>query len=125
MNPVTGLSAGRIAIGSLALARPDVAGKAFGLDGQANPQLTYMSRLFGSREIALGLVTLLSRGRTRRNIVLAGIVIDLADAATGVLGIQEKTVPTRTGASLIGPALGAVVAGLAGLRVKRKVELTA
>jgi hypothetical protein len=42
--------------------------------------------------------------------------VDLADAATGVLGIQDKSVSTRTGAMLIGPAIGAVLAGVAGLR---------
>ena len=40
-----------------------------------------MTRLFGSREIALGAATLLASGATRRNLVLAGIAVDAADAA--------------------------------------------
>lgn len=116
MNSVTGLSLGRIAVGVLSLVQPALAAKLFGLDVDNNPQGPYLARLFGSREVALGAATLLARGKTRRNLVLAGIGVDLADAATGVLGIQDKTVPARTGAMLIGPALGAVLAGVGGLR---------
>ena len=118
MNPVTGLSLGRIAVGILSFLQPALAAKLFGLDVADNPQGPYLTRLFGSREVALGTATLLARGKTRRNLVLAGIGVDLADAATGVLGVQDKTVPTRTGAMLVAPALGAVLAGIAGLRQK-------
>ena len=116
MDPVTGLSLGRIAVGAISFTRPDVAAGLFGLDLAGNPQSPYVARLFGSREIAIGVLTLISRGTTRRNLVLAGIGIDLADAATGVLGIQDKSVPVRTGAMLVGPAIGAVLSGIAGLR---------
>jgi hypothetical protein len=116
MNPVTGLSLGRIAVGAIAFARPDVAAGMFGLDLAGNPQSPYVARLFGSREIAIGVLTLVSRGTTRRNLVLAGVGIDLADAATGVLGIQDKSVPVRTGAMLVATAVGAVFSGLRGLR---------
>jgi len=119
MDPVTGLSLGRIAVGAVAFARPDVAAGLFGLDLANNPQSPYVTRLFGSREIAIGALTLVSRGTTRRNLVLAGIGIDLADAVTGVLGIQDKSVPAKTGAMLVAPAVGAVFSGIAGLRARR------
>jgi hypothetical protein len=119
MDPVTGLSLGRIAVGAVALARPDVAAGLFGLDLANNPQGPYVTRLFGSREIAIGALTLVSRGSARRNLVLAGIAVDLADAATGVLGIQDKSVPVKTGAMLVAPAVGAVLSGIAGLRARR------
>ena len=51
--------------------------------------------------------------------MLAGIGVDLADAATGVLGIQDKSVSVKTGAMLIAPAVGAVFSGIAGLRARR------
>ena len=51
-----------------------------------NPQVPYVTRLFGSREIALGAATLLARGKAQRGLVLAGILVDAADAATGDLG---------------------------------------
>ncbi|WP_121251382.1 hypothetical protein [Nocardioides ferulae] len=116
MNPVTGLSLGRIAVGAVALARPDLAAKALQLDAAANPQLPYLSRLFGSREVVLGTLTLLATGSARRNLVLAGILVDAADAATGVLGAREGQVSKQAAAGLVAPALGAVVSGLRGLR---------
>ena len=118
MNPVIGLSLGRIAVGALSFARPAVATKMFGVDIRDNPQGPYLTRLFGSREIAIGTATLLARGKTRRNLVVAGIAVDAADAATGVLGVQDKSVPARTGAMLVVPAVLAVLSGLAGLRQK-------
>jgi len=118
MNPVIGLSLGRIVVGALSFARPAFAAKMLGLDIENNPQGPYLARLFGSREIAIGAATLLARGKTRRNLVLAGIGVDAADAASGVLGIQDKSVPVRSGAMLIVPAILAVLSGFAGLRQK-------
>lgn len=125
MNPVTGLSLGRIAVGTVALADPNLAGKLFQLDPAANQQLSYVTRLFGSREVALGLATLVARGKTRRNLVLLGVLVDAADAGTGYLGIQEGVVSKQTGGALIGPAVGAVLAGLLGLRTKKKKVVAA
>lgn len=116
MNPVTGLSLGRVAIGALALARPSTAAVAFGLTPAAQPEVAYVTRLFGSREIALGTATLLARGKGRTALVLLGVGVDVADAVTGHLGPREGQVTKRAGATLLGPALGAVAAGVLGLR---------
>ncbi|MBZ5733931.1 DUF4267 domain-containing protein [Nocardioides sp. TRM66260-LWL] len=118
MNPVTGLSLGRIAIGAFSLARPQQAATLFGLDPVANPQAPYVIRLFASREIALGTATLVSRGRGRAGLLLLGVGVDGADAATGYLGPQEGQVPQRAGQLLAGPALFAVLTGLLGLRAE-------
>jgi hypothetical protein len=114
MNPVTGLSLGRIAIGAVALAAPALAGKMFCLDTAANPQLPYLSRMFGSREIALGAATLLATGAARRNLVAAGIAVDAADAVTGVLAARDGYVSKPVGGYLTVPALAAVAAGVVG-----------
>ncbi|MGN6723413.1 MAG: DUF4267 domain-containing protein, partial [Marmoricola sp.] len=66
MKPVTSISLIRIGIGALSVARPDLAAKAFRLDDANNPQMSYMTRMFGSREMFLGLTTLASKGRSRR-----------------------------------------------------------
>lgn len=116
MNPVTGLALGRLAIGSVALVSPATATRLFRLDGGGNPQLPYLTRLFGSREIVLGAATLATRGATRRNLVLAGVAVDAADAAAGVLAGREGSVSKATSGFLTAPAVGAVLAGLAGLR---------
>jgi hypothetical protein len=116
MNPVTGLSLGRIAIGAIAVASPDLAGRLFRLDAANNPQLPYLSRMFGSREIALGALTLLATGTARRNLVLVGITVDGADAVAGYLAGRDGYVDQTTSAFLTAPAIGAALAGVAGLR---------
>lgn len=119
MNPVTGISLGRIGIGVVAFARPDLGARLLQVDIAADRQLSYTIRLFGSREVALGLATLLSRGAAQRNLVLAGIVVDGADAATGYLGMKEGSVSQRAAFGMIGAGLGAVASGVAGL-VRRR-----
>jgi hypothetical protein len=111
MNPVTGLALGRIAIGIGALASPDLASKLFRLDGANNPQLPYMTRMFASREIALGAVTLVARGAARRKLIALGIFVDGADAFAGYDAIRTGAVTNSVGIGLTAPALGAVVAG--------------
>ena len=111
MNPVTGLALGRIAIGAGALANPDLASKLFRLDGANNPQLGYMTRMFGSREIALGAVTLIAKGSARRRLVALGIFVDGADAFAGYDAMRTGAVNQSVGIGLTAPAVGAVVAG--------------
>lgn len=116
MNPVTGLALGRLAIGAAALASPAVATRLFRLDAAANPQLPYLLRMFGSREVALGAVTLLAPPAARRTVVAAGIAVDLADAAAGVMAARDGIVTKPTGAFLTAPAIAAAAAGVAGWR---------
>jgi len=116
MNPALGLAAARVLIGGVAVASPDLGTKLFRLDPAANPQLPYMARLFGSREIALGAATLLARGSTRRNLVLAGIAVDAADAAAAYLAGESRSVDRTTMLALAAPAAAAVLAGVSGLR---------
>ncbi len=119
MNPVTGLSLGRIVVGAVSLRQAGLAAGMFGLDVANNPQGPYLARLFGSREIALGTATLLARGTTRRNLVLAGIGVD-----AGRRG-HRRARASRTSPCRCGPArcwscrrLGAVLSGFAGLRTQ-------
>ncbi|MFS3129111.1 hypothetical protein ACLM5J_11990 [Nocardioides sp. Bht2] len=116
MNPVAGLSVARIVIGLVALASPALSAKLFRLDASSNPQLGYMSRMFGSREVALGVITLAAPARLRTPIVVGGIAIDAADAAAGALAGRDGSVAKSTSAFLVGPAILAIVAGIIGLR---------
>ncbi|MGB0099377.1 MAG: DUF4267 domain-containing protein [Nocardioides sp.] len=115
MNPVIGLSLGRIAVGAVAVANPAMAAKTFQLDAVTNPQVPYVLRLFGAREIALGIVTLLVSGKTRRAVIGVGVAVDAADAATGYLALQDGTVSKKTAFTLMLPAAGAVGSGLLAL----------
>ncbi|MDN4174681.1 hypothetical protein QWY28_17095 [Nocardioides sp. SOB77] len=120
MNPVTGISLGRIAIGAVSLYDPTLAAKQLMLDPRANPQVPYVTRLFGTREIALGLATLLASGSARRNLVLLGVLVDAADAATGYLATKDGSAPVKAGQGMTAVASGAVVGGLLGLRGRGK-----
>ena len=115
MNPVTGLSLGRVVIGFISLLSPPLAGKMFLLDVDNNPQLPFLARMFGSREIALGALTLASSGTTRRNLLVAGIAVDAADAVAGQLAGREGSVSRTTGTLLSLAAVGAVGAGVVGV----------
>ncbi len=119
MNPVIGLSLGRIAVGATALANPALAARMFQLDSVSNPQLPYVTRLFGSREIALGLATLVTGGKSQKALIGLGVLVDAADAGTGYLAMQDGSVSRKTAMTLIVPAVGAVGSGLLGL-VRRR-----
>ncbi|WP_235735956.1 hypothetical protein [Nocardioides alcanivorans] len=115
MNPVTGLALARIGLGALALIAPGLATRVFGLD-TSQGQLTYMNRMFASREIALGAATLAAPADLRRQVVLAGVAVDAADAAAGALAGRAGVVTKRTGLMLALPALAAVATGIIGSR---------
>lgn len=115
MDPVTGLSLGRIVIGIAALISPTLTAKLFGLDSESNPHLPPMTRMFGAREVALGGVTLVSSGSTRRNLTVVGIAVDGADAVTGAIEIASNRVPKLSSGMLAGVAAGAVGAGIIAL----------
>ena len=51
MDPVLGLSLGRIVIGVGSIASPTLTARLFGLSPADNPQMGLLTRLFGVREI--------------------------------------------------------------------------
>ena len=116
MNPVTGLSIGRIVVGLISLLSPSLAAKLFLLDGPANPALPYLSRMFGSREIALGALTLAASGSAQRQLVKVGVAIDGADAFTGISAAASGAVSKKAGIALALVAVGAVVSGVLALQ---------
>ena len=48
------IAIGRIAVGAGAWLAPNLSGRLFGLDPEGNPQASYLGRLFGARDVALG-----------------------------------------------------------------------
>ncbi|MEP6817417.1 MAG: hypothetical protein ABI873_17895 [Marmoricola sp.] len=119
-DPVTALSLGRITLGAVTIGNPELGARLFQLDVGNNKQLPYLTRMFGSREIALGTLTLLARGKARRRLVLAGIAVDGADAYAGVAAGQDGSVSKNTSALLAGHAAVAALAGVVSLRRARR-----
>lgn len=79
------IAIGRIAVGSGAWLTPNLSGRLFGLDPEGNPQLPYVGRLFGARDVVLGAGVLRSPRKHKDAWVTAGMACDVADAAAGVL----------------------------------------
>src|SRR3954465_3056612 len=118
MDSIAALAGLRAVIGASAWAAPDLSGRLFGLDPDANPQAGYLGRLFGVRDLVLGVGTLRAEGDARklwppagiprRLWVGAGIACDAADAAASLLGKRNGTLSTFTGIGTAVIALAAV-----------------
>jgi hypothetical protein len=90
MNPTTTLPALRLAIGAGAYAAPGVTGKVFGFKNiDLNHEALFMARLFGIRDVALGVGALAAGADSRRLWWQLGVVCDLADAAAGVMSFKS------------------------------------
>jgi hypothetical protein len=104
----------RFVLGTTSWFTPHFFMEAIGMDPHSNPQAAYMSRLFGVRDLTLGLGLLASRGDPRRVWWRLGILCDIGDAAAGAISWRRGELPAgdRTlvlfaGAGLIGASLGA------------------
>ena len=105
----------RVAIGASAWATPRLAGRAFGLDAAGNPQSPYLARLFGIRDIALGVGTLSTTGEAQRQWLTLGVVCDAADAAAGVLAGRAGYLPKVATVLVTATAIAAAGMGLSAL----------
>jgi hypothetical protein len=118
-DTVKALALGRLAIGAVALLFPRLAARLFLLDIRRNPQLSYMTRLFAAREIAIGTVSLAAPEDARTPLLGLGIAVDGADAFAGVAAARSGVVSKPAGAMVTVAALGAVAAGAAALAGRR------
>jgi hypothetical protein len=112
------LVATRAAIGAGAWLMPRFSGRLFGLDPDANPQASYLGRLFGARDVALGVGLSSSSGAERQQWLRLGVACDLADAAAGVLAGRSGTLPKRATLLVTATALAAAAMGIAAMRDK-------
>jgi hypothetical protein len=116
LSHITSLAITRLAVGGSAFFTPRLAGRAFGLDVEANPQAPYLARLFGVRDAALGIGILTSKGEARRQWLAIGVACDAADALAGVAAGREGYLPKATAAVVTATALSAIVMGSLALR---------
>lgn len=112
---ITGL---RASVGAGAWLTPRLAGKLFGLDPGANPQLPYLARLFGVRDVALAAGLTMSSGESRRVWLQLGIVCDLADTVAGLLAGRNGTLSKSSTVLVTAPALLGIGLGIAALKAE-------
>jgi hypothetical protein len=114
LNPTTSLPLLRIAAGAGAYAFPDLTGKVLGLKLKDNHDAVFLGRLFGARDVLLGLGTLASTGEAKKLWWRLGIIADVADAGAGILGVRAGA-PKRGHIMSTAAALGAVGLGISAL----------
>lgn len=110
------LIATRSAIGTGAWLAPNFSGRLFGLDPDANPQASYLGRLFGVRDVALAVGLGASSGADRQQWLRVGVACDLADAAAGLLAGRSGALPRRATLLVTATALAAAALGVAAMR---------
>src|SRR5947208_7081444 len=116
MSPASAIVAIRANIGLGAWLAPRLAGRLFGLDADANPQLPYVGRLFGVRDAALAAGIALTSGSSRRLWLQIGMACDAADAAAGLIAGRNGELSKLSTALVTAPALMGMGLGLAALR---------
>jgi uncharacterized protein DUF4267 len=113
---IEALAVMRIAAGLLAWFNPRLTARSFGLACESD-ESHYAWRLFGIRDVMLGLGTLRSSDAQRRAFATAALACDAADGAAGAISMYRNhfTRPAA-GAPVLVPAV-AVAFGVWALRV--------
>ena len=100
----------RVAIGALAWVRPELTERLFGMRGGES---RYIWRLFGIRDVAIGLGTLRSSGAQRRTWAKFGLLCDAADGGAAAIGQRQCQLPDSASALVVVPAIAVGVGALA------------
>lgn len=91
---LAGLAVGRILLGVAGLVAPKALTRLFGL--RESPELTYMTRVFAGRAIALGAGYLTEPPAQRRRWQRLGLFVDTADTLAAVGHLWRRDVPRPT-----------------------------
>jgi|SRR6516165_9656142 hypothetical protein len=113
MNPKQALPGLRIAIGGGAFLAPYTTSRIFGLDPTDNNEAIFLGRLFGIRDVALG-IGQMSSGDDNALWWQLGVICDLGDALAAVIGLRSG-LPKRAGVMSALTALAAAGMGIAAL----------
>jgi hypothetical protein len=107
---------GRFGLGAASLILPRFTARLLQMDPDANPAAGFLMRLFGVRDIFLGVAPLLVSGQGRSRILAAAAGVDLTDATAAVIGGLTRQIPPRASvvaaaAALAGACLSAATVG--------------
>ena len=108
---------GRFTLGAASLLVPRHTARILQMDPDANPAAGFLMRLFGVRDLFLGVAPLLVSGDGRSRILGAATGIDLTDATAAVIAGLTRQIPPRASivaaaAALTGACLSAATVGL-------------
>jgi hypothetical protein len=105
------VAVGRIVVGASAYLTPNLSGRLFGLDPDGNPQLPYIGRLFGARDVVLGAGVLRNSKKQKDAWATAGFACDVADVGAGALAGIRGQLPPAAAALVTATAAGFAIAG--------------
>lgn len=88
---LVGMAVGRIVLGAFALAAPRATARLFRI--APKPDLTYMTRIYGGRAIALGVGYLTEPRAHRRRWHRLGLFVDTADTLAALTHLRRRDLP--------------------------------
>jgi hypothetical protein len=109
------LNGSRVAVGIAALAAPGHAFRGSGLDDRNNPQLPFVMRMFGVRDLVMGAGALTTSGEERRRWLQACVAADVIDALAAIAGHRRGYLPTSGAVMLTLTAATGTALGIAAL----------
>ena len=109
------LNGSRLLVGAVSIAAPGRAFEGAGLDPRRNPQLPFMTRMFGIRDLVLGAGALGTSGGERRRWLQAALAADVIDAAAAIAGHRKGYLPTHGAIMLATTAALGTALGIAAL----------
>ena len=109
------LNVSRALVGVAAFAGPGQVFRGAGIDERRNPNLPFVTRMFGVRDLVLGAGALSTSGDERRRWLQATVVADVGDLVAAVIAGRSGHLP-RHGAIMLGLTAGTGTAlGIAAL----------
>ncbi|MCK9248350.1 MAG: hypothetical protein M0P31_05155 [Solirubrobacteraceae bacterium] len=109
-----GLAVGRLALGLAALVAPRRLGRTFGLE--MDPQVVYMTRIYGGRAMALGAGYLTAPAPERPRWQRLGLAVDAADTVAATGHLRRHDLPPSAA-----PALAALTGSYAAVGAARAI----
>jgi hypothetical protein len=97
----------RAAVGGASYVAPNLSARLFGFDPDRNPQSAYWARLFGVRDVVLGVAALQMDGAARKQVLQLTAACDAADVATTLMGRRGGYISPLTTALSAGLAVAA------------------
>lgn len=123
---------GRVGWGAAAVASPSANFRVAGVAGLATPEVTYLTRVFGARALAIGLGYLRGDADSRSQWQRLGLLIDTLDTISGLTALRRiEDAPRRRAAALLVAitggyaALGAIGLAWSQLNVQPPTGLSA